>query len=86
MRTFQLNRKQDISGVSGTGIVADGVIFPNGRVALCWRGEISSTVLYDKIEDVEKIHGHGGATEIQYIDDPDYNCECGDSQCICWTR
>jgi hypothetical protein len=32
VRVFQLMRDEDVSGVSGIGRVAVGVIFPSGRV------------------------------------------------------
>lgn len=67
MKLFQLHRKEDKSGISGIGIIADGVIYPNGKVSMCWRGIISSIVIYDDIEMVKEIHGHNGCTEICYI-------------------
>ena len=36
MRLFKLQRKVDCSGVSGTGVVAEGVEFDDGQVALRW--------------------------------------------------
>ena len=68
---FQLDRIEDKSGVSGTGIVADGVVFPDGTVALRWRGDVQSTVIYADIADVVKIHGHSGSTRIKYLSQPD---------------
>ena len=61
---FVLMRDTDVSGVSGTGVVADGVAFPDGTVALRWRGgNPTSVVFHDNgVESVEAIHGHGGAT------------------------
>jgi len=66
---FCLVRETDVSGVSGTGIVADGVAFPDGTVALRWRGgNPTSVVFHDNgIESVEAIHGHGGATHIVWL-------------------
>lgn len=64
MRLFHLQRDVDVSGISGTGIVADGVVFPDGVAVIRWRGERQSTVVWPSIEDVEAIHGHGGATRI----------------------
>jgi hypothetical protein len=61
---FKLMRDQDVSGVSGTGIVAEGFVFTDGTVALRWRGDLASTAFYDSITDVEAIHGHEGATRI----------------------
>ncbi|MFB6805427.1 hypothetical protein [Streptomyces sp. NPDC056387] len=67
-RRFHLLRHADISGVSGTGIVADGVLWPDGTASLRWRGERPSTVHWDRIADAEAVHGHGGATEIVWTD------------------
>lgn len=64
MRTFQLHRTKDISGVSGTGIVAEGVEFSNGKVALAWHSSYKSIAIYDSINDVDRIHCHGGFTRI----------------------
>lgn len=67
-RRFVLIRHRDVSGVSGTGVVADGVEFPSGRVALAWRGK-PSLCMYDSVGVVEKVHGHNGATDVVFIDD-----------------
>jgi len=64
-------RLEDASGVSGCGIVAEGVVFSNGKVALEWFGEHSSTNVYDNLADVEYIHGHGGRTRIVFDDATD---------------
>lgn len=67
MRTFNLVRHTDVSGISGTGVVAQGVEFNDGTVAMRWiTGEHRSTVLWDDIESVVAIHGHGGATELSW--------------------
>lgn len=68
-RLFQLARDRDVSGVSGTGVVADGVQFPDGVCVIRWRGERQSTVVWPSIEDVEVIHGHNGATRIEWLND-----------------
>lgn len=69
MRRFYLHRKEDATGVSGTGTVAEGVIFSTGWVALTWLTQVNSLVFYPDISNVEAIHGHGGMTEIVYLDD-----------------
>jgi hypothetical protein len=66
MRTFKMIRIEDESGVSGTGHVAQGVEFDNGKCALAWLTAVSSVALYDNIEDLEKIHGHDGKTIIEW--------------------
>lgn len=66
-----LNRLQDASGVSGTGIVAQGCVFANGKVSLAWcasNNTPNSIAVYDTVDDVEAIHGHGGMTVVQWID------------------
>jgi hypothetical protein len=68
-RRFQLARDVDVSGVSGVGIVADGVVFPDGVSVIRWRGERRSTVVWPSVEDVEAIHGHNGATRIEWVDE-----------------
>ncbi len=69
MRRFVLNRTEDESGVSGTGIVAEGIMFSDGRVVMRWCvGEHRSTSSFDSIEDVLGIHGHEGKTQVKWID------------------
>lgn len=70
MRRFHFERLKDVSGTSGCGIVAEGVVFSDGRVALEWFGKYSSTNLYGSLSDVEHIHGHEGCTKIVF-DDPE---------------
>ena len=68
MRRFQLFRRQDVSGVSGTGIVAEGVEFSSGMVALNWAGRLSSMAFYFSMSDLLRVHGHEGASDIVWID------------------
>ncbi|MCU8589337.1 hypothetical protein [Streptomyces sp. A13(2022)] len=71
-RRFVLRRGTDISGISGTGDVADGVLWPDGTAAVRWRGEHPSAVHWDRGQaSVELIHGHQGATEIVWLDQGD---------------
>lgn len=69
MRVFLLERTEDISGVSGTGVVAEGVEFWDGTCAMRWREPVGhqSVSFYNHIEDIEAIHSHGGATTIRFI-------------------
>lgn len=68
MRRFELHRHQDISGVSGTGTVAEGVRFTDGTVVMRWHGDHGSTVNWRNMEDAMFIHGHNGATELVWLD------------------
>jgi len=67
MRKFILERTEDESGVSGTGTVAEGVEFSNGKVAMSWLTDTSSLGIYECIEHVTYIHGHGGKTKVVYL-------------------
>lgn len=68
MRLFQLHRDTDVSGVSGTGIVAEGVLFQNGQVALAFLGNLHAVEVLENIQTVEAIHGHNGATRIVWLE------------------
>lgn len=68
-RRFLLVRHTDVSGVSGTGVVAEGIEFSDGLVVLHWRGDHPSVVTWvNGMESVEAIHGHGGATTVGWLD------------------
>jgi hypothetical protein len=67
MKLFELRRTEDESGVSGTGTVAQGVIFDNGKCVLTWLTEYTSIAVYDDIETVRRIHGHNGKTKVVQI-------------------
>ena len=68
-RLFTLERDRDVTGVSGTGTVADGVVWPDGTVSLRWRGPRPSVVFWGSLEDAEVIHGHGGSTRIVWTEE-----------------
>lgn len=72
MRRFHLNRIKDASGVSGTGIVAVGVVLPSGKAIMEWtstRTGIAGLEIHENVENVEDIHGHEGATELVFDDE-----------------
>lgn len=71
VRQFQLHRDVDDSGVSGTGVVAEGVVFWNGKCAVTWISDKTSVAVYDNIGKVEDIHGHGGHTRVVFLDEQD---------------
>lgn len=75
MRRFQLNRKEDKSGVSGTGVVAQGVQFDNGKVALQWLTAMPTLETADNVETIIQIHGHEGATDVEWLDEPSKDVE-----------
>ncbi|MFH9413986.1 hypothetical protein [Streptomyces rochei] len=69
-RRFHLQRTTDITGVSGTGRVADGVQWPDGTVSIRWTGPMPSTVFWHSLDNALHVHGHGGHTRIVW-DDPE---------------
>lgn len=62
-RTFSLHRRRDVTGYSGEGIVADGVVFGDGATVVHWRGDVTSTSVWSSFADAIQVHGHDGATE-----------------------
>ena len=70
MRTFILRRKEDVSGVSGVGVVAEGVEFEDGQVALSWLSRFHSVEIVPNIKQIKNVHGHGGTTTIEWLDTP----------------
>lgn len=68
MRRFLLQRDYDVSGVSGTGVVAEGTQYTDGTVTMRWLGETPSTVMHACMDNVEAIHGHGGNTWVNWLD------------------
>jgi hypothetical protein len=90
-RTFVLIRDVDVTGMSGTGAVADGVVFPDGTTVLRWRdvtgpnydrGVRATTVVHESPESVDALHGHNGATHIEWGPASAVCKHCGD---VVWT-
>lgn len=73
---FELVRTEDESGVSGTGVVADGAVFRDHAV-LEWKNGDNDRVqtsrnglaVYEDMEDLLEIHGHDGKTTVRWVDD-----------------
>lgn len=76
VRPGVMDRVEDSSGVSGTGVVADFVEFPSGRVVIEWRNEDNDRLdtddsgldLRPSMDLAVEIHGHGGRTQFRYDD------------------
>lgn len=77
MRTFTLIRSQDLSGISGIGVIAKGIA-EKKRAILIWTSlatladgskKVISTKTYFKCwEDIVLLHGHGGKTILSWDD------------------
>jgi hypothetical protein len=67
-RTFKLMRREDVTGASGTGHVADGCEFEDGTVVIRWRSDFASTVVWNNLVDAMRAHSHDGRTRIEWDD------------------
>lgn len=70
MRRFELIRHVDVSGVSGTGPVAEGVEFSDQSIAVRWPSATPCTAVFDRIEHVMAVHGPHGKTVVRWLDPP----------------
>lgn len=70
LRTFSVVRVGDVSGTSGTGSVAKGVVFPDGTTVVQWQTRARSVVVFNSYVDALYIHGHGDQTGFVFDADP----------------
>jgi hypothetical protein len=68
IRRFLLERDQDVTGISGTGVVAEGVSFSDGTIVLRWRGRYPSTVVWPDLVSAREVHSHDGRTRFTMLD------------------
>lgn len=68
-RRWYLYRKADETGISGCGVVAWGIQFPDRTVSYRWNTAPRTFQSADSIQDVQHIHGHEGKTEVRWIDE-----------------
>lgn len=66
VRIGVLLRHEDETGVSGEGIVANVVEFPDGTCIAHWRSATPSTILFPNLKQMAAVHGHGGKTEVVF--------------------
>jgi len=70
-KRFYIVRNSDESGISGTGRVLDGVLFPGGKTVIKWRSKVSSVAIYETFEDFKLLHidcHPTNATDIVWLD------------------
>jgi len=70
-KRFILYREEDVCGVSGTGKVAEGIQFSSNKCVISWISVTPSVEVYDSIDEITRIHGHNGKTEVRWIDAAD---------------
>lgn len=68
---FYLYRQHDETGISGTGVIAEGVRFSSGKCVIQWcvPGMPQSVSVFDGILDIAMIHGHNGSTLVMWMDE-----------------
>ena len=64
MRKFYLLRHTDVNGFSGTGCVAEGILFDDGTGAMTWLTPMKTVTVFMKMADIRTMHGHDGKTEV----------------------
>lgn len=64
MKKFYLLRNEDVNGNSGTGVVAEGVLFDNGLAAMTWLSDEPTVTTFVFPRSIKKLHGHNGRTEV----------------------
>lgn len=65
VKPFYLYRTDDVSGVSGTGVVAVGVVLPSGKAVMEWNSKWPTVTIFNSIDHIVAIHGHGGRTQLK---------------------
>ena len=56
IKTFHLYRQYDETGVSGIGVVLEGVIFSNGHCVTSWLSDHPCVSTWDTFDDFVQIH------------------------------
>lgn len=66
MKVGYLERNEDVSGVTGTGPVAEFAIASDGRLAIFWGVGVG---VWPSLEEMLEVHGHGGKTIAVILND-----------------
>ena len=73
IETFTVCRQQDETGVSGTGVVIEGVQYATGQVVLHWLTPFpkGSIAIFESLAEFKKVHVNphpGNKTIITWVD------------------
>jgi hypothetical protein len=70
-RRFRLLRHRDVTDVSGTGFVADGIRWRDGTASVIWLSDRPSIAFWYRIgegmSDAEWVHSHGGGPDTTVV-------------------
>jgi hypothetical protein len=68
-RRYLVVRDEDVSGVSGTGVVCEVAQFSDGHAAVHWLGKWPMTTPHHEgLKTITAVHGHEGRTRLVPID------------------
>jgi hypothetical protein len=69
-RRFRVWPRENLIGKARLAAFAEGVIFTDGTVVVCWQGNVPTHVVYPAygIEAIEDGKGFGGQTQIEWLD------------------
>jgi hypothetical protein len=67
-RRFVLVRTEDVHGVSGEGIICEGVQFTTGYVVFTWLSPFMKIDISHSADVMEHVHGHEGKTRVVWLD------------------
>lgn len=71
-QVYLVVRKEDPSGVSGIGVIAQAVKWPDGSGVMHWpenedADKPRTDTVFQSFKDIEKLHGHGDKTVLVKI-------------------
>lgn len=70
-QVFVMIRHSDETGVSGTGPVVDGIIFPSGSCVVEWRGATPCVQVWPSFTAFKRVHidpHPDNKTELRWLD------------------
>jgi hypothetical protein len=56
VEVFHMIRNEDESGISGTGHVATGIVYPDQSVVLRWNTDSPTITIFNSFKDFKKVH------------------------------
>lgn len=70
VKPFYMDRSEDVTGTSGIGIVAQGMITSiDDQVFTTWLSETPSFTIHQSLDTAKYIHGHNGKTQFVIAQD-----------------
>lgn len=66
LQVFEVYRFEDVTGVSGTGTVMEGIVLSDGSALTAWVNSPVKTCTYwpGGLDEIKRIHGHDGKSVV----------------------